>query len=331
MKKVEALLAVASLGVFFAITCRMNWSAMLRDMEAVAMGIPILIALSLLRLGMTTKSWTLSLTSEGIKSHWKRLVGIRLAAQAIGYLTVFGVAASEPMKIALLREDVAAAAAGTLADSGIYWFSSALFGAVACVYVAIALAGKGHSVSLLAIGITFAGSLIFLSRRTPLLDHSLRLLGKASPKWLRKSAQLEGTVRGFRVAHSDIARRMFGLDLACQVVQLAETAVLLYFMGLPLRLPLLLGIELVNRIVRLTAGWLPGRIGADEGGAAAVFMAFGLSPAAGVVLALARRFRDLLWCAFGLTWFGWKTQHPRVLRSVRKDDSNANCNCLTQP
>lgn len=330
MKRVEALLALVSFGVFSAIAWRMNWGVMLRDLEAAAMGIPILIALSLLRLSLTTKSWTLSLTTEGIKPHWKHLIGIRLAAQAIGYLTVFGVAASEPMKISLLREDVTAAAAGTLADSGMYWFSSALFGAAACVYVAVALAGRGHGISLLTIGITFAGSLILLSTRSPLLGQSSRLLGRASPRWLRKSVQLEHTIRHFRVAHSDVARKMFGIDLACQLIQLAETAVILYFIGLPLKLSLLLGIELATRIVKLTTGWLPGRIGADEGGAAAAFMAFGFSPAAGVVLALARRFRDLLWCALGVIWLVWNSQHLMTLKSARKDDSHAGCHCLTE-
>jgi Lysylphosphatidylglycerol synthase TM region len=330
MKRVEALLAIVSFGVFLGITCRMNWSVMLRELEAAATGIPFLIALSLVRLGLTTKSWTLSLRTEGIERRWWDLIGIKLASQAIGYLTVFGVAASEPMKITLLREDVAAAATGTLADSGIYWFSSASFGAAACAYVAIALAGKGDGVSLLAIGIIFAGSLIFLSRRTPLLGQSARWLGKASPRWLRKSAQLEATIRNFRLAHAGTARKMFGIDLVCQFVLLAETAVLLYSMGLPLRLPLLLGIEVVTRIVKLTAGWIPGRVGADEVGAAAAFMAFGFSPSAGVALALARRFRDLLWCAFGLTWYGWKSQRLWIFRSTRKDESNASYHCFTQ-
>ncbi|HKS81193.1 MAG TPA: lysylphosphatidylglycerol synthase transmembrane domain-containing protein [Candidatus Acidoferrales bacterium] len=330
MKKVEALLAIASIAVFFAIAWQLDWSAMLADLRAVAIGIPVLIALSVVRLGLTTQSWKLSLTAVGIKPRWWRLLGIKLASQATGYLTVFGVAASEPMKISLLRGDTRAAAAGTLADSGIYWFSSALFGATACAYVAITFASKGHGISLLSTAILFAGALVFLAWRDPLLNHVIRLFGKASPNWLRKGAQIEAAIRGFREAHSRAARKMFGIDLGCQFILLAETAVLLHFMGLPLTLPFLLGIELVARMVKLTAGWLPGRIGADEGGSAAVFMAFGFSPSAGVVLALTRRFRDLLWCALGLTWFALESQSLRLIRPARKEQLNASCHSLTE-
>jgi hypothetical protein len=53
---------------------------------------------------------------------------------------------------------------------------------------------------------------------------------------------------------------------------------------------------------------MPARIGADEGGAAAAFAALGFPAAAGLALALARRFRDMLASLIGLIWLAWRTR-----------------------
>ena len=47
---------------------------------------------------------------------------------------------------------------------------------------------------------------------------------------------------------------------------------------------------------------MPARIGADEGGAVAAFVALGLPAAGGLALALARRLRDVMFCLAGLVW-----------------------------
>jgi hypothetical protein len=46
-------------------------------------------------------------------------------------------------------------------------------------------------------------------------------------------------------------------------------------------------------------GWVPARLGVDEGGAMSAFAASGLSPGFGLTLALTRRARDLSWCLAG--------------------------------
>ena len=64
--------------------------------------------------------------------------------------------------------------------------------------------------------------------------------------------------------------------------------------------------EAANRAVKMLTGWMPARIGADEGASAGLVAALGLASGAGLALALTRRSRDLLCCAVGfplrLTW-----------------------------
>ena len=80
---------------------------------------------------------------------------------------------------------------------------------------------------------------------------------------------------------------------------------------LPIHVIAVLAIEGFTRAVKMATGWVPARLGADEGGAMSAFMAIGLQPAFGLTLALTRRTRDLLWAAAGLAWLAWRSQRPK--------------------
>jgi hypothetical protein len=67
-------------------------------------------------------------------------------------------------------------------------------------------------------------------------------------------------------------------------------------------------------MVKVVGAWIPGRIGADEGGAAVSFALLGFSPAAGLMLVLARRARDLMWCAAGVLWTARSGAHRPAAR-----------------
>ena len=100
---------------------------------------------------------------------------------------------------------------------------------------------------------------------------------------------------------------MMRLNLTCQGLLVVEAAIVISIAKIPVHLLTVLGIEAVVRVAKMSSGWIPARIGADEAGAVAAFTAFGLSPAAGLLLALARRSRDLLWCVLGLAWLAWRS------------------------
>jgi hypothetical protein len=76
----------------------------------------LIVALSVVRLRLQTQSWALALCKDGVDANITELMFLRLAPQGIGYLTVLGPAASEPMKIKLLQHRGSATAA-TLVDT----------------------------------------------------------------------------------------------------------------------------------------------------------------------------------------------------------------------
>src|SRR5258708_24958163 len=139
----------------------------------------MLVVLSFLRLVLQTRSWSIALALDGIRSSMRELMFIRLASQGIGYLTVLGPVASEPMKISLLRNQPRSAATATLVDTGVYWVRSGLTGIAGCLAAGVLLTHSRHSVIAVAIlPAVFAVGLYLIARpRTILSPFASALLG----------------------------------------------------------------------------------------------------------------------------------------------------------
>jgi hypothetical protein len=314
VKRVESIIVVAGLGLFVVVMSKIGWTAALTELLKIWIAIPLLLALSVVRLLLQTRSWKIALSAEGVRGGIGELIGIRMASQSMGYLSVLGPAISEPMKIKLLGHDWKSAATATIVDSGVYWFSSVLAGVTGCIAAAVTLAHSRYAGTFFAITAVFALSAGLLLKKKPVLATLVELLGRRAPAWLKKGAELEQQVRGFRERYPAALRRMVFIGLACQILLFGEAAVVIFLAKLPVHLFSLIGIEALVRITKMTAGWIPARIGADEGGAVAAFIAFGFAPSAGLMLALARRSRDLLWCVLGLSWLAWKSHQARKNR-----------------
>ncbi|PWU11143.1 MAG: hypothetical protein C5B51_03255 [Terriglobia bacterium] len=302
----DLILAAAGLLLLGFVASRIGLQAVVKELAAVRAGILIIVALSLIRLILQTRSWAIALRLDGFESSTGELMLVRLASQGIGYLTVLGPVASEPMKIKLLQQRGKSPTAATLVDTGVYWFASGLVGIGGCLAACVLHAHSPRAIASAGIVASiFIGGLFTIARPKLLLAPLGDWLGARCPRWLRKAGQIEIAVRKFARQDRAAIRQMFVLDLGCQVLLAAEVVTVLWFLRLPLHAGIILGLEAANRIVKMASGWLPARIGADESGAAGAFLSFGLPAAAGVALALARRTRDLLACLVGLTWLAW--------------------------
>jgi len=279
-------------------------SAIVHQLKVLRVALPIVVALSLARLFLQTLAWSAALKHEGIIVRTPRLIGIRLASQAMGYLTVFGPVLSEPMKINLLRTPVEATATATFLDNGVYWFTSGIIGIAGCL--SIGLVKSQGAASVFVLSAVFALIMVFAARRKPLLASLTGVLGKRSPSWLNKGAKIESAIRDVRAQKPELVGRLFWLDLVCQLLLVSEVAVVLWSLRLPLHFITVLAIEGLTRGVKMMTGFVPARLGADEGGAMSAFAASGLTPALGLSLALTRRARDLSWALVGLVWLVWR-------------------------
>jgi len=203
--------------------------------------------------------------------------------------------------LVLLRNSVSVskAAPATLVETGMYWFVSALLGLAGTLAAAFLIS---NSVAIYAAAAVFGASLVFLATRHSFLTRLVALAGDRAPKWLRKAESIERSIRSFRDRHPQAARKVLVLDAIGQLLTLVEVAAVLWSAGIRPTIANVLVIEASGRMVKVVAAWIPGRIGADEGGAAGTFTMLGLLPAAGLMLALSRRVRDIVWCAAGVVW-----------------------------
>jgi hypothetical protein len=301
VNKVRTLTGVAAGFAMVALAQRIGLAAIAAQLRNLGVVLPIILFIGFLRLLLQTRAWAIALRADGIAIPQSRLIGVRLGSQAAGYLMALGPIVSEPAKLALLRNPtgMAAAAPATLFETGAFWFSTMILGlAGACsgaflignaraVWVAVAVLGMG---------------LWFLVRRRSLLSPILQVAGERAPNWLRSAEQTELQIRSFRDRQPEAARKVLVLDSASQLLTLAEVAAVFWAGSIHCSFFEILTIEAGVRVVKILGAWVPGRIGTDEGGSAASFALLGFSPAAGLMLAVARRVRDVLWCVAGIMW-----------------------------
>lgn len=307
MKKGHLVAAAISMVMFAWVMRHIGFSALLVQLKAMRIALPIVLALSALRLFLQSISWSTSLDSEHVSLDTTKLMGVRLASQSMGYLTVLGPVISEPMKIKLLGTPTEPTITATFLDDGVYWFTSALLtttGMVSLSFVAV----HGARYHAIPASLALAGMVFVITRRNPILSRLVRALGNRAPSWLLRGEKLEESIRSYRLHHPAVVSRMFWIDLACQVLVAFEVTVVLWSLGLPIHFFTVVAIDGVTRALKLVSGWIPARVGSDEGGAISAFALTGFSPLLGLSLALTRRVRDLLWALIGILWFVWNSR-----------------------
>lgn len=326
MKRVDAALGAAGLIFCIVVVTRIGGNELVQQLKAARVGMFVLIGFSFLRLLLQTAAWSTALRAEGIRAPISELIGIRLASQSAGYLSVLGPAIAEPMKVRLILKCRGSGMFATLADSGVYGLTSCILGIVGCVCAGLAMTHTGQVTALVLLCAGLVTGMLMILRSKPALAWVVRSLGRRSPVWLRKGAQIEAEVRQFGIHNPISVCLMFWSGLACQALLVGDVVAIAWCLGIPHHAITVLALEAGTRAARMMAGWIPARIGVDESGAIAAFAALGLPTASGLALALARRVRDLLWCALGFAWLLWAARSfggrhvnaatPRLLAQV---------------
>lgn len=126
MKKSHLILGFLGVTLFVWVVAHISFAELVRELRAIRTALPIVLALSVCRLVLQSITWSVSLDGQNASAPVKKLMGIRLASQSMGYLTILGPILSEPMKIKLLGTPIGPAVAATFLDDGVYWFTSVL-------------------------------------------------------------------------------------------------------------------------------------------------------------------------------------------------------------
>jgi len=316
MKRGRLILALMGAAIFAWVITHIGLPAILQQLAGMRTALPIVLLMSLCRLLLQTTAWSRALRDQGVSIPPGTLMGVRLASQSMGYLTVLGPVLSEPLKIRLLRTPAEPTMTATFLDDGVYWFTATLMGIAGWLCLPLA-AVHGAKVGPTALAVVLLTAvLVFMLRRKPALFALVRRLGNRAPRRLVRAAILEESLRNYRLERPAVVHRMFWTDVACQLLVAAEVAVVLRSLHLPAPFPAVLAIDGITRGLKLVTGWIPARLGGDEGGAMSAFAVTGFSPVPGLALALTRRVRDLLWALIGLCWLAWKSRSAPARRNT---------------
>ncbi len=301
MKRIRILAGIGASVALAALAYRIglwNIATQLRSLQIV---LPVVLVAGLVRIFLQTRAWSIALRADGINVPQIRLIGIRLASQAAAYLTVLGPAVSEPTKLVLLRNPtgMAAVTPATLVETGAFWFTTVLLGLAGTCAGFFLIA---NSRALFVAALVFGGALALLGTRRSFFALMRSATGRHAPNWLKRAEAAELDIRSYRDRHPKAFSSVLALNTLAQILTLIEVLAVLRAVGIRTSLLQVLVIEAAGRMVKILGAWIPARIGADESGAAASFAVLGLAPAAGLMLAAARRLRDLLWCGAGVVW-----------------------------
>jgi uncharacterized protein (TIRG00374 family) len=269
---------------------------------------------------LRTLGWYWCFPTESRPTFW-RLFRVRLAADAVSYFTVRGLA-SEPLRVVLLLDRVPAAVstAATILERTAMGVTSVVLVA-GCAIVAMTsdvlpeywqqlfkyIAVGAVVVILLTVGL--------LSRREryvgPMLERMYRRTG-----WMWTEGRVARFIRDVErlflmLAREDPARlrRMVGLGIACFALMVIEVWLVFWAIGQEISAWRSAIVETFTRVASIPGGVIPASLGALEASNVAVVRALGLGGAGS--MALARRVRGLVWAAVGLLLYPRDTLRAR--------------------
>jgi phosphatidylglycerophosphate synthase len=226
-----------------------------------------------------------------------RAFRVRIAAEALSYVTVAGVA-GDPLKVVLLNGEVAPAVAGSAVaiERVAYIFITALILAIASFTILIVMPLQRAWVYVFA-GTAIAALVAAMLLVLALIRRHERNDGSTS-RVARFLRELSRDVRELTTDRRRLAA-LVALECGAYFMMVLEVWTISWAAGTRIRLADAAVVETFTRAASMAAAIIPANIGALEASnlaAASVVHA----ASAGVALALVRRLRGLAWCAAGL-------------------------------
>jgi glycosyltransferase 2 family protein len=310
--KFERLAFAAGLGLFLWLLHRIGLESVGLNLARIGWGFAAVLALEAVAVLLMTLGWSRTLPRER-RVPFFSLVAMRMAGDGVNALAPAAVVGGEIVHARLLARFLPGAEAlGSVGLAAMAQFlAQVLFvGAGLIIARSGALAPR---LRLLGLGL-----LAFLAAFLVLLERlSRRREGPPGriARWLGHVARVfSGGVPPERFLR-DLDRAVFGslrehplalavavlLFLSAWLVHFLEVALVLALLGAPVPVGTAFAIAVLTVLVEGLFFFVPARIGIQEGGLYAIFLALGLDPARGFSLGVIRRLREMTWGLAGLT------------------------------
>lgn len=285
---------------------------------AVQLGPAALVAIlipSVLMYLLEAYGWKITLGPSAKNVPFWRLLAIRTAGEVVNMTTPTAYVGGEPLKAYLLKKHNVPLVEGLA--SVVIAKTTMTIAQVLFIFIGIALGvwilgDKGSSVEFVAAGLISVGLLCFGTAAFVLVQRRglfvwildiLRTIGlrigflEAREEQLRS---LDRTILNFYTMHQPKFYASTGLYFLGWLAEAMEVFVIIYYLGGPAILLSAVSIGALSVLIKGGTFFIPGSLGAQDGGNLLLLTAFGYSDVTGITFALLRRFRELVWIGIGL-------------------------------
>jgi glycosyltransferase 2 family protein len=261
-----------------------------------------------------------------------RLVGARLAGEALNLVTALGSMGGEAVKAWLIRRDVTyeASVPSVVIAKTTLTIAQALFLLIGVALAWSLLATDSRVISamvwLLVVEIAAVAGFVGV-QVVGIVGRAGRLL-----QWFGV-VQRQDYAQRLDAALRDYYRRDWrrlslstGFHLAGWLLGALEAYLILFFLGIPADLVTATVIEALGAGVRFAAFLVPASLGAFESANAAAFEAMGLGAGAGLAFSFVRRARQVVWIGIGLVvlvTMGWLGKRAELQAGVSTGSSSS--------
>lgn len=259
--------------------------------------------------------WKVTLGPSAQSVPYWRLFAIRAAGEVVNMTTPTAYAGGEPLKAYLLKKHnvpIVEGLASVVIAKTTMTIAEVLFillGVTLGFWMLGTTGSSGQVVvgSVLGVGLLLFGTagFVLIQRRgifTWMLD-MLRKLGLRIGYVEAREEQLkllDQTILNFYSHHQRAFYTSTGLFFLGWMAEALEVLVIVYYLGGPASLPSAISIGALSVFIKGSTFFIPGSLGAQDGGNLVLMEAFGYSDVTGITFALLRRFREVVWIGIGL-------------------------------
>ncbi len=288
--------------------------------NASAIGWGMLAVLTLAGIAHLVKTWAWRLTFADCshKPSVRRLLGLRLASEAMGQFGIFGQVFGEAARVSYLPPEVPTAngVSSVALDRGLFIATGAavtVIGLLAAT-VSLALPSKLRIVALVFIAVLVAllafGGLM-LRKGWRLASGTTRAL-KAFPwlrNWLERQESLIASAEHALLRFHRENPRAFWfsviLNFVTHAFAITEIYLILLLMHHGVAFAGALILEALTKLINSVGSLNPGNVGTYEGGNMLIAKLLRVPTSTGLALALCRRLRSIFWALIGGICFLW--------------------------
>lgn len=269
--------------------------------------------------------WKIVLGSTAERISFGKILSIRTAGEVVNMTTPTAYIGGEPLKAYLLQRHhipMVEGLASVVIAKTIMTIAQVLFILIGIALAFWTLGAAGSSLQMTAAALLSAALLscgiaafVLVQRRglfTWLLETFRRVGLRMSFLEVRaeKLRSLDRTILDFYAHHQSAFYASTGLYLLGWLAEAVEVFVIISFLGGPASLLSAIAIGALSVLIKGGTFFIPGSLGAQDGGNLLLLRAFGYSDLTGMTFALLRRFRELVWIIIGLACLAILGKNP---------------------